>query len=210
MKPSHIGTRLLAIGMAMAIALAMTACGTATPPGQGTAAATTTAATSAATATAPAAATTPPSNKTAPAAQSGEIGAAAAAADTTLTIEEMMVYAIQDEYLARAEYEVIMDIYGSQAPFTNIIKAEESHIATLKALFGVYGFAIPEDTSANHTIRPDSLEDSYEAGVNAEIVNIDMYERFLKQELPDDIRAAFDELRRGSVNHLAAFEKKAG
>ena len=199
MKTFHKATKLLAIAMAMALALAITACDTA----PGTAESTT--ATAAATG---AAATDVLSSESTSAAMPKDFGAAAAATDTTLTIMEMMVYAIQDEYLARAEYELIMEIYGSQTPFSNIIRAEESHISTLKTLFATYGFDIPEDTAASHTISPDSLNDSYKAGVHAEIVNIDMYARFLEQELPDDVRTAFEELLRGSENHLAAFERK--
>ena len=33
------------------------------------------------------------------------------------TLEEMLHYALQDEYTARAEYEYIMSIYGIQNPY---------------------------------------------------------------------------------------------
>jgi len=35
-----------------------------------------------------------------------------------------------------------------------------------------------------------------------------MYEQFLDADLSDDVRAVFIELRDGSKNHLAAFERK--
>ncbi len=42
-------------------------------------------------------------------------------------------------------------------------------------------------------------------GVDAEINNI---ANFLEQELPDDVRTAFEKLKAASENHLAAFEKQ--
>jgi len=135
-------------------------------------------------------------------------GSAAAAGDTDLTIGEMLTYAIQDEYLARGEYAVILDAFGSQNPFANIIRAEQTHIENLLPLFTAYGFTAPEDLSQEHTIVPESLASALQAGVEAEIKNIAMYDRFLEQELPDDVRTVFLELRRASENHLSAFQRR--
>ena len=135
-------------------------------------------------------------------------GAAALSEGKTYTVEEMLTYAIQDEYLARAEYKVIMDAYGEQRPFINIMRAEGVHIQRLLPLFTAYGVTVPEDTALELTVKPDSLAAAYEAGVTAEVNNIAMYEAFLKQsDLPDDVRAVFEALTRASGNHLRAFEQ---
>ena len=136
-----------------------------------------------------------------------DFGANTALEKTELTIEQMLQYAIQDEYFARQEYELIMEEYGELKPFINIIKAEETHIELLKDIFKAYGYDIPEDNAIEYTMVPDKLEDIYDIGVQAEIDNIAMYEKFLGFELPDDIRDVFTVLRDGSINHLAAFEK---
>lgn len=135
-----------------------------------------------------------------------DFGAAGAQADTSRTLEEMLNYAIDDEFAARAEYEMIIDEFGEQRPFTNIMRAEEAHIAMLEPLFGEYGFEIPEDDSASHLVLPESLVRAFEIGVEAEIANIAMYESFLVGDLPDDVRDAFEHLKAGSENHLRAFE----
>lgn len=136
-----------------------------------------------------------------------DFGAKTALEMDELTIEQMLHYAIQDEYLARQEYELIMDEYGEQNPFSNIIKAEENHIEWLKELYEVYGYDVPQDNAIDYVVLPDSLEEAFDAGVQAEIDNIAMYEKFLQSDLPDDIKAVFEELRDASQNHLAAFEK---
>lgn len=136
------------------------------------------------------------------------IGSAAAKADTALTIEDMLTYAIQDEYLARAEYEIILKEYSNQSPFANIIKAEELHIAELTTLFDTYAVALPQDTSSKYVSLPPSINDAYTAGVNAEIENIAMYERFLQQDLPDDMKNTFTTLKAASQSHLETFRQR--
>lgn len=136
-------------------------------------------------------------------------GSGGGLSDKTLTIEEMLTYAIQDEYLAKAEYNKIMKTYGSIKPFTNISKTEERHISLLLPLFKTYKVAIPKDTSASYVVTPKTLVDSYKAGVIAEKNNIAMYTKFLKEKLPSDVRDVFLELKKASENHLKAFSRKS-
>lgn len=133
-------------------------------------------------------------------------GSEGALADDDLTLADMLTYAIQDEYLARAEYELIIGEYGSVSPFTNIMKAEETHISTLLPLFETYGITAPADEGADHAVSVSSLTAAYEAGVTAEINNIAMYETFLEQDLPSDVAQVFTSLMHASENHLRAFQ----
>ncbi len=134
-------------------------------------------------------------------------GSVGALADTDLTTEEMLVYAMQDEHLAHGEYAAILKVFDNQNPFANIIKAEEKHIADLGILFGKYKVPVLEDTSISHVIVPDSVKMALETGVQAEIKNIAMYAHFLEQPLPADVKDVFTLLMKGSESHLAAFQK---
>ena len=145
--------------------------------------------------------------ETAPNPDSG-YGAAGSFENSDFSLEQMLIYAIQDEYLARAEYEYLINELNAGSPFTNIIKAEETHIALLIPLFEKYDFEAIEDTSSEYLIPATSITEALETGVLAEVNNIAMYELFLATDLPDDVRAVFIELRDGSENHLAAFERK--
>jgi hypothetical protein len=135
-----------------------------------------------------------------------DIGASAALQDTDLTLEDMLTYAIQDEYLAKAEYDYIIDEFGSQRPFSNIVNAEVNHIELLTPLLEKYA-TVPENNAEDVVIKVTDLRDAFEAGVKAEIANIKMYEIFLKEDLPDDVKVVFDELLNGSQNHLEAFSR---
>lgn len=143
----------------------------------------------------------------------GEWGAAAAAKDTSLSLESMMMYAIQDEYLARAEYVAIMKKYGEMRPFSNIMKAEENHIAWLKEEYASRSLPIPADEAARWVVLPATLKDAFEAGVKAEIDNIAMYDHFLAdprlaRKENAALRSLFVRLRDASKNHLSAFQNQ--
>lgn len=127
--------------------------------------------------------------------------------DESFELSEMLTYALEDEYHARAEYDLIIENFDVERPFTNIMGAEERHIEWLLPLFESYDVEIPQDISSDYVVLPETLTETFSVGVDAEILNIDMYEAFLKQELPDDVRLIFERLKRASENHLKAFER---
>ena len=134
-------------------------------------------------------------------------GSVSALDSTELTIEQMLIYAIEDEFTARSEYEYIIANFEVTNPFTNIIEAEKSHIEMILPFLEDYSIAVPFDDSTNHLIIPSSIEETFAAGVEAEILNISMYNMFLESELPDDVVELFTALRDASLKHLSAFEK---
>lgn len=138
-------------------------------------------------------------------------GAAAAKSDVSPTLNSMLRYAIEDEYLAHAEYEAIIAKFGAQKPFSNIIKAEVTHIGWLVSEFGSRGLAVPADEGKKYVVMPATLNDAFKAGVQAEIDNIAMYELFLKDGAlakaeNKAVKDLFVRLRDASKNHLKAFE----
>ncbi|QSX08519.1 DUF2202 domain-containing protein [Alkalibacter rhizosphaerae] len=135
-------------------------------------------------------------------------GALGALADEDLTLIDMLTYAVQDEYLAHGEYVAIMDKFGNQNPYANIKRSEEMHLSFLQEVYDSYGLAFPEDTSSDHSIIPEDLLQAAQTGVQAEIDNIAMYERFLEYELPENIEQVFIALKNGSESHLLAFQKQ--
>ena len=136
-------------------------------------------------------------------------GSAGAASDESYTLEEMLVYAIQDEYMAQAEYDAVMDTFNTSRPFSNIIKSEATHIQLLLPLFQTYGYAVPLNNAADLTVLPSSLEETYQIGVQAELNNIAMYQAFLKEDLPQDVELVFERLMKASESHLKAFQNAA-
>lgn len=127
--------------------------------------------------------------------------------DGELNLSRMLAFAIQDEYLARGEYEKVMEKFGKRRPFVNIIKAEERHISWLKPLFNKYGVLIPADRGLEFAKVPATFTEALQTGVDAEVANIAMYERFLKKDLPADVQNVFERLLAASRNHLNSFQR---
>ncbi|HEX5351353.1 MAG TPA: DUF2202 domain-containing protein [Trichococcus sp.] len=134
-------------------------------------------------------------------------GAVGALADDDLTMEEMFTYAIQDEQLAHGEYAYVLETFGDQAPFNNIVSAEAQHISEMTVLFEKYNLAIPSDESADHIERAANVREALENCATGEVDNISMYNKFLEQDIPDDVRATFTALRNASEGHLQSFRK---
>ncbi|MEI6875422.1 MAG: hypothetical protein WCL50_09885 [Spirochaetota bacterium] len=137
-------------------------------------------------------------------------GAKAASADNDLTIPDMLRYAIEDEYLARAEYAAIIEAHGSLAPFSNIVRTEVNHISWLVEAIGRAKLPVPTDEAEALVRVPSNMKEALAAGVEAEIANIAMYDSFLASSpiaAPANagLRNLFVRLRDASKNHLAAF-----
>ncbi len=120
--------------------------------------------------------------------------------------------AINDEYKAHAVYDAVIKKFGSVKPFIMIIRAEEQHISSLKELYDKYGVVIPADNWLGNVTVPDSIKDSCQLGVDAEIANAALYKDELLPLVTDypDITAVFNSLMSASeVNHLTAFKRCA-
>ncbi len=144
----------------------------------------------------------------APANDSGLRGAEAALADDDLELAEMITYTLEDEYLARDTYISVMNAFGETRPFVNIKASEETHIELALPLFEEFNVPLPDyvpDTSP----FPGTLNEAYQAGVDAEILNIDMYQKFLLQpNLPQSFIDVIEKLEAASQKHLAAFKRR--
>lgn len=121
------------------------------------------------------------------------------------SLEDMLVYAMLDEIHAKQTYEAMIETYGEIRPFTKIMEAEQTHINLLLPLFETYQIELP--TSDYVPVVPETIEEALAIGVQAEIANIALYEAFLSQELPDDVRVVFEQLVSASSHHLDAFSK---
>ena len=121
------------------------------------------------------------------------------------SLGDMLNLALQDEYAARHEYELVITQFGDEQPFSSIIESEVSHIESLLPLFDSYGFVVPQDESDVRVVIPDTFEQALETCVQAEVNNITMYDRFLQEDLGDDVRSTFEMLKAASESHLESF-----
>lgn len=139
--------------------------------------------------------------------ETADYGAKGALQAATLTLSSMLTYAMQDEYLAQARYDTIIATFGEVRTFVQIKEAEQRHIEALQLLFQKYEVPLPQNIADTLVRTPESIKAAYALGVQGEIDNIAMYEKFLTYEIPSDMRTVFSSLRDASRNHLQAFER---
>lgn len=129
------------------------------------------------------------------------------------SVQEALSSALDDENKARATYAAILEEYPDRRPFAMIIRAEEKHIASLKALYDKYSLPIPADQYiANKPAIADSFTGNCTIGVQAEIDNVNLYKQNLlpAAEGYDDVTAVFMDLMNASEQkHLPAFQRCA-
>lgn len=116
--------------------------------------------------------------------------------------------AIQDEYMARATYEKVLEQFGAIRPFVNIIHAEDRHVEVLAYLFERYGLEVPEDNSAEKAPSYDTLKEAAEASVAAERENGALYDTLLAKVENPEVRNVFSALRYATMeHHLPALQR---
>lgn len=117
--------------------------------------------------------------------------------------------ALDDEYKARATYEAVMSKLGRIRPFVMISRAETQHISSLAAILDKYGIDTPADPWIGKVSVPDTLAESCQAGVAAEIANASLYRDDLLPKVKEyeDIVGVFTSLMDASQEqHLSAFQ----
>ncbi len=120
-------------------------------------------------------------------------------------------------------YILIVDTYGVKI-FNNISNSESQHMSAIKMLLDKYGIADPVDTDEIGVFTNDQLSDLYQAlldigntslldayMVGATIEDLDIYDLMSLSDSTDneDILYVYDNLTRGSRNHIRSFLEKS-
>ncbi|MCH9812875.1 MAG: DUF2202 domain-containing protein [Epsilonproteobacteria bacterium] len=120
--------------------------------------------------------------------------------------DQILRIALYDEYHAYQTYRKVIETFGPELPFINIIEAEQRHINALIPLLQKYGVALPVDDWYEKIELPQTLVECCEVGVGAEIENIKMYDNLLKYAQEEDIVDVLYRLQAASYNnHLPSF-----
>lgn len=137
----------------------------------------------------------------------GEYGAGAVEGDKTYTIEEMLTHAAQDKFLSMARYAAYINKFGDSRPLSNISGTERAHSALLISMLRRFGYPVPENIASKYIEIPGTLMEAYKRCLEDEKKTIEMYNIFLRHELPGDVKAIFTVLRTAATNHRRALER---
>jgi len=144
-----------------------------------------------------------------------------AAAAQILTTEESsgLLYMYEEEKLARDVYNALYALWG-QPTFQTIAASEQTHMNAIQTLLVRYGFAVPENAAgifSNSTLQAlytdlmtngeQSLADALKVGATIEEVDITDLQSHLSQTTNTAIQMVYNNLMKGSYNHLRNFVK---
>lgn len=138
-----------------------------------------------------------------------------------LTEDEIagLVFMREEEKLAHDVYLGLYDLWGLSI-FQNIADSEQTHTDAVKRLLDTYNIPDPADTSPIGTfvdndlqemydelmaIGAQSLGDALKVGAAVEEIDILDLQAYLEKTQNDAIRGVYENLLRGSENHLRAF-----
>lgn len=124
----------------------------------------------------------------------------------TTELKSMLDILYQDEYNTKSTYEEIIDEFGPNILYNNLIQAEAQHMNALERIYTRYDIQIP-NMDARTPNLPDNLLDTYTLGKEAEEANIALYDKYLDEDLPEDIRFTFERLMNASYHHLDTFNQ---
>ena len=123
---------------------------------------------------------------------------------------EALSLTLNDEYKAEAIYQKVLDKFGDVSPFNKIINAEQKHSDSLIQLYEKFNLNVPENDWYDKVPEYDSVQEACEAGVEAEIENIALYDELFLKVDNQDIIIVFTSLRDASKDkHLPAFQRCA-
>jgi len=132
-----------------------------------------------------------------------------------------LIFMREEEKLAFDVYTALGQKWSDQR-FQNIPRSEASHTESVRVLLEKYGLDDPNATHTAGIYQNADLQQAYDAllakgqvslvdalKVGAEVEELDIadLQRLLNDVLSEDIRLVYNELLRGSRNHLRAFVK---
>lgn len=141
--------------------------------------------------------------------------------EQTISPEEKdgLIFMREEEKLARDVYSTLYDRWGIQI-FSNIAQSEQTHTEAVRTILGKYNIADPvaDDTigvfvnSDLQTLYTDltarglmSLEEALTVGALIEDLDIADLQKQIALTDNDDIKLVYENLMRGSRNHLRSF-----
>ena len=123
-------------------------------------------------------------------------------------LHQALKMALDDEYRAYEAYVTVVEKFGAKAPFTNIIEAEQRHQKALIKHFEEHEIPLIQNRWVGVIEAPNSMQEAYMLGVNAELENIALYDTLIAYTgNHPEIQDLFYRLQAASYNnHLPALQ----
>lgn len=125
-----------------------------------------------------------------------------------LDLYTILLDALDDERKAEATYGAVIEKFGPVRPFINIIQAECRHAKAITRQLERLGMEVPANRWAGNVVAPASIAEACKIAVQAEIENIELYDRLIPLVTDRAVRQVLENLQSASRdNHLPAFQR---
>lgn len=118
-----------------------------------------------------------------------------------------LVRAIEEEFGAQALYQSILDKFGNETPFNDIVLSEARHASALINQAQKYGIPVPEFPSSEGLPAFETVTEACQAGVDAEIADAELYDELMSFTTNSALIRVYTNLQKASLDsHLPAFK----
>lgn len=142
---------------------------------------------------------------------------------TSAATQSQLLYLIEEEKLAHDVYTKMYELYGANV-FGNILKSEATHQSEVLVLLTARSIADPRSSELGVFKNADlqalydklilqgtqGVTEAYKVGVAIEELDIKDISNQLETAADTDVITTLEKLRRGSENHLRAFNRQLG
>lgn len=154
-----------------------------------------------------------------------DIPAAVPGAEIDDEVATELAFMVEEEKLARDVYALAMAAWPDARVFSNINRAESTHMSEVQVLLDRYGVADPTEGNGPGVFEDNSLQALYkdlatsvddsrqaaaQVGVEIEVKDIADLKDAMELKAPADVTAVLGNLLAGSERHLAAFLRNGG
>lgn len=152
-------------------------------------------------------------------AQDGALNETLPAAELSDAQKAGLIFMVEEEKMARDVYEYLYAKWDLGI-FGNIAKAEQKHMDAVVALLEKYNLEYAATLQTRGSFENEELQSLYDSLINTgdasivgalkvgkliEETDIEDLEAIVAEDIPEDLKAVYENLLNGSYNHLSAF-----
>lgn len=152
-------------------------------------------------------------------AQDGTLNETLPAAELSDAQKAGLIFMVEEEKMARDVYEYLYAKWDLGI-FGNIAKAEQKHMDAVVALLEKYNLNYAATLQTRGSFENEELQSLYDSLINTgdasivgalkvgkliEETDIEDLEAIVAEDIPEDLKAVYENLLNGSYNHLSAF-----
>lgn len=122
------------------------------------------------------------------------------------TLEKILVQVMEEESMTKGVYTAMVEKFGDQKPYSNLVRASERQVSKLEDILEQYDISW-ENKDNSSVLVPATLEEGYQTSLEAAKSRVALYDKFLKEDITEDIESSLTRLKAVAQRQVEAFER---